>query len=91
LPNASCWYLGELTLWSWRCKRYAPLKRQWTSTKLHGITSEYYVLFIVATVTAVKPAKMNVWSTEILNDSRFRNDLCGEFYSPFMGKHFRPV
>jgi hypothetical protein len=42
-------------------------------------------------VTAAKPAKMNVCSIGVLNVSKFRNDFCGEFYSPFMGKHFKLI
>lgn len=52
-------------------------------------TTRYYNRELVATVTAVNPAKINVWSIQVHNDFEFRNDLCGEFYSTFMGKPFK--
>jgi hypothetical protein len=46
LPLASCWLLVWLTLWPWIWRGYVSLKCQWTSTRLHGVTSQETVLFI---------------------------------------------
>jgi hypothetical protein len=40
LLHASCWFLSWLTFWPWRWRQYIPLKRWWTYTRVHGITSQ---------------------------------------------------
>jgi hypothetical protein len=39
LMPASYWFLAWLTLQPWRRKRYIPLRRQLTFTRLHGVIS----------------------------------------------------
>jgi hypothetical protein len=43
----SYWFLAWLTPRPWRWKQYVCQKRKWTSTRLHGVTSQKTLLFII--------------------------------------------
>jgi hypothetical protein len=45
LPPASCRFLAWLSLRPWRRRQYIRSKRPWTSSELHGITTQMIIHF----------------------------------------------
>jgi hypothetical protein len=57
--SVSCWFLIWLRLQLQKSRCYIPVKYQWTSTKLHGITTQkkivlfWHQYFVTSYITAL--------------------------------------
>jgi hypothetical protein len=69
--SPTCWLFAWVTLQPWGWKQCIPLNCQWTSTRLHGVTPQRTVAFML---TAVRNAYliMPIWKLHIQKSHRYQ-------------------